>query len=55
MGQQASGGHALHWLFRAGAIITLGIVFGDIGTSPLYVMKAVVGEGNQSRKYPCVA
>jgi len=27
----------------AGAIITLGIVFGDLGTSPLYVMKAIVG------------
>lgn len=27
----------------AGMIITLGIVFGDLGTSPLYVMKAIVG------------
>jgi KUP system potassium uptake protein len=26
----------------AGVIITLGIVFGDIGTSPLYVMKAII-------------
>lgn len=26
-----------------GLIVTLGIVFGDIGTSPLYVMKAIVG------------
>jgi KUP system potassium uptake protein len=26
-----------------GIIITLGIVFGDIGTSPLYVMKAILG------------
>jgi KUP system potassium uptake protein len=26
----------------AGIIVTLGIVFGDIGTSPLYVMKAVI-------------
>lgn len=26
-----------------GAIVTLGIVFGDIGTSPLYVMKAILG------------
>ena len=25
-------------------LVTLGIVFGDIGTSPLYVMKAIVGE-----------
>ena len=26
----------------AGIIVTLGIVFGDLGTSPLYVMKAIV-------------
>jgi KUP system potassium uptake protein len=26
----------------AGIIITMGIVFGDIGTSPLYVMKAIL-------------
>ncbi len=30
----------------AGLIVTLGIIYGDIGTSPLYVMKAIVGEGN---------
>jgi len=29
-----------------GVIVTLGIVFGDIGTSPLYVMKAIVRAGN---------
>ncbi len=28
-----------------GLIVTLGIVYGDIGTSPLYVMKAIVGFG----------
>lgn len=28
----------------AGLLITLGIVFGDIGTSPLYVMKAILRE-----------
>lgn len=27
----------------SGIIITLGIVYGDIGTSPLYVMKAILG------------
>ncbi|MGE0569073.1 MAG: KUP/HAK/KT family potassium transporter [Bacteroidia bacterium] len=27
-----------------GLIVTLGIIYGDIGTSPLYVMKAIVGE-----------
>jgi len=29
----------------AGLLVTLGIVFGDIGTSPLYVIKAVIREG----------
>jgi KUP system potassium uptake protein len=29
----------------AGVIVTLGIVFGDLGTSPLYVMKAIVNGG----------
>jgi KUP system potassium uptake protein len=28
----------------AGMLITLGIVFGDIGTSPLYVMAAILGD-----------
>ena len=27
-----------------GLLISLGIIYGDIGTSPLYVMKAIVGE-----------
>lgn len=27
----------------AGLLVALGIIFGDIGTSPLYVMKAIVG------------
>jgi len=27
-----------------GLIVTLGIIYGDIGTSPLYVMKAIMGE-----------
>lgn len=38
--------HGHHRLTTAGLLITLGIIFGDIGTSPLYVMKAIVGEGN---------
>ncbi len=29
----------------AGVVVTLGIVFGDLGTSPLYVMKAIVNGG----------
>ncbi|MBN1108084.1 MAG: KUP/HAK/KT family potassium transporter [Bacteroidales bacterium] len=29
----------------AGALITLGIVFGDLGTSPLYAMRAIINGG----------
>jgi KUP system potassium uptake protein len=32
-------------LSLAGVLVTLGIVFGDLGTSPLYVMKAIVRGG----------
>ena len=38
---------ATNKLSAAGILITLGIIFGDIGTSPLYVLKAIIGEGNQ--------
>lgn len=31
----------------AGVIVTFGIVFGDIGTSPLYVMKAILTGGGE--------
>ena len=31
----------LERLSMAGLLMTVGIVFGDIGTSPLYVMKAI--------------
>jgi KUP system potassium uptake protein len=31
----------------AGLLIALGIIYGDIGTSPLYVMKAIIGEHGQ--------
>ena len=37
--------NGVHRLSLAGLIVTLGIIYGDIGTSPLYVMKAIVGEG----------
>lgn len=30
-------------LSLAGLLVTLGIIYGDIGTSPLYVMKAIIG------------
>ena len=33
-----------HALSFAGLIITVGIIFGDIGTSPLYVLKAIAGD-----------
>ena len=34
-----------HKLSLGGLLVTLGIIYGDIGTSPLYVMKEVVGLG----------
>ncbi|EKQ50150.1 MULTISPECIES: KUP/HAK/KT family potassium transporter [unclassified Clostridium] len=42
-------------LSLAGIIVTLGVVYGDIGTSPLYVMKSIVqgngGLGNISENF----
>lgn len=36
--------HDLHSKYTfAGILVTLGIIYGDIGTSPLYVMKAIIG------------
>ena len=34
----------LHKLSGAGLLISLGIIYGDIGTSPLYVFKAIIGD-----------
>ncbi len=34
----------LNKLTAAGVLISLGIIYGDIGTSPLYVFKAIIGE-----------
>ncbi len=34
-------------LSYAGVLVTLGIVFGDLGTSPLYVMKAIIRGGSE--------
>jgi len=40
----AASHHELHSKYTLGGIlITLGIIYGDIGTSPLYVMKAIIG------------
>ena len=48
MGTNGSGHHDHHQLNKitlGGLIVTLGIIYGDIGTSPLYVFRAIVGEG----------
>jgi KUP system potassium uptake protein len=37
--------HDHHRLSTAGLLIALGIIYGDIGTSPLYVMKAIILTG----------
>ncbi len=41
MGQTSGANHA-HKLSVAGLIVTLGIIYGDIGTSPLYVFGAII-------------
>lgn len=46
LGNENGNGHHQHHLDKvsaAGLLIALGIVFGDIGTSPLYVLKAIAG------------
>ena len=40
----SSSQHNIHSkLSAAGLLVTLGIIFGDIGTSPLYVMNSIIG------------
>jgi len=41
---------ALNKVTFAGLLITIGIVFGDIGTSPLYVVKAIISGAEQFDK-----
>ncbi len=39
--------HSLHGAAKvtfASLIVALGIIYGDIGTSPLYTFKAIIGE-----------
>lgn len=48
MGQQHSHGHFQKITFGS-LLVTLGIIYGDIGTSPLYVMKAIVGDAPVNR------
>jgi len=47
-----SDSHSLHFkkITFAGLLVTLGIIYGDIGTSPLYVMKAIAEERVISRE-----
>lgn len=42
MQTSSSGGHH-HPLSVAGILVSLGIIYGDIGTSPLYAIKAIIG------------
>lgn len=45
MGSHHNGSHShFNKITLGGLIVTLGIIYGDIGTSPLYVMSAIVGE-----------
>ncbi|HNG07465.1 MAG TPA: KUP/HAK/KT family potassium transporter, partial [Saprospiraceae bacterium] len=36
--------NSLNKVSFAGILVTLGIVYGDIGTSPLYALKAIVSD-----------
>jgi len=40
----------LHKLSTAGVLITLGIIFGDIGTSPIYVLSAIIHDKSLSEE-----
>jgi KUP system potassium uptake protein len=40
----------LHKLSAAGMLITLGIIFGDIGTSPIYVLSAIIHDRTLSEE-----
>jgi KUP system potassium uptake protein len=42
--------HTLNKVTFAGLLVTIGIVFGDIGTSPLYVVKAIISGAEQFDK-----
>ncbi|MBK7303548.1 MAG: KUP/HAK/KT family potassium transporter [Saprospiraceae bacterium] len=42
--------HGVQRLSLAGVLITLGIIFGDIGTSPLYVIQAILDDREVSKE-----
>ncbi|MCS3871185.1 KUP system potassium uptake protein [Chryseobacterium ginsenosidimutans] len=54
MAEVTEGGHHfdIKKLSFIGVLVSLGIVFGDIGTSPLYVMKAIVNARGIGSKMP---
>ena len=54
MADVAEGGHLfdIKKLSFIGVLVSLGIVFGDIGTSPLYVMKAIVNARDGGSNMP---
>lgn len=43
--EQEKNGHHIDKFTLGGTLVAMGVVYGDIGTSPLYVMKAII-EGN---------
>jgi KUP system potassium uptake protein len=42
--ENGNGHHHLDKVTAAGLLVAMGIVYGDIGTSPLYVMQAIIGK-----------
>jgi KUP system potassium uptake protein len=42
--QQQAGHGQISKISAAGLLVTLGIIYGDIGTSPLYVFRSIMGE-----------
>jgi len=51
--KENGGGHHGHHMSKAslaGLLVALGIIYGDIGTSPLYVMKAIIGDAPISER-----
>ncbi len=43
--EQEKNSHHIDKFTLGGTLVAMGVVYGDIGTSPLYVMKAII-EGN---------
>ena len=48
----SSGAHASQSSKAALTLLALGVVFGDIGTSPLYAVKETFAPGTASRSTP---